>query len=220
MAKAVMESLIKHGKVVRGWLGVSIQPVTPDLAKELGMKNEKGALIADVMDGSPADKVGLRRGDVITELNGKSVEDISELRNMVADISPGKEVTIKYFRDGNFKTVKVTIEELPAQVQQLPGKFDNQLSSVSVQNITPEIRKSLNLPQRVTGVIVNNVDPNSSAEGVLTQGDIIMEVNRKKIGNLFEYQVVASKIKQRESILLLIYRNGSSQFVSLGNGND
>jgi serine protease Do len=220
MARSVMDSLIRHGKVVRGWLGVSIQPVTPDLAKELGMKNEKGALIADVMDSSPAEKAGLRRGDVITELNGKAVEDVSELRNMVAGISPGKEVTIRYFRDGSFKTVKVTIEEMPAQLQKPLGKFDNQLNGVSVQNITPEISRSLNLPKKVTGVMVNNVDPDSAATGILTQGDIIMEVNRKKTGNLSEYEAVVSKIKPKESILLLVYRNGSSMFVTLGNEND
>jgi serine protease Do len=214
MAKVVMESLIKHGKVVRGWLGVSIQPITPDLAKELGVKDEKGALVADVMDGSPAEKSGLKRGDVIIELDGKAVTDTTSLRNMVAGITPGREVTIQYLRDSHPKTVKVTIEEMPAQVQQ-PGKFDNQLNGVSVQNITPDIRKSFDIPQKVTGVIVNEVDANSTAAGVLTQGDVIMEVNRKKTGNVLEYQAIVSKIPSNQNILLLIYRNGSTLFITL-----
>jgi serine protease Do len=215
MAKVVMENLIKHGKVIRGWLGVSIQPITPDLAKELGVKDEKGALVADVMEGSPAEKSRLKRGDVIIELDGKAVTDITSLRNMVAGINPGKEVTIKYLRDGNSKTVKVKIEELPAQTQQQPGKFDNQLNGVSVQNITPDVRKSLDIPQRVKGVIINDVDANSAAAGILTQGDIIIEVNRKKIGNIMEYQAIVSRIPSGQNILLLIYRNGSNLFITL-----
>jgi len=215
MAKVVMESLIKHGKVIRGWLGVSIQPITPDLVKQLGMKDDKGALIADIMEGGPADKSGLKRGDVIIEFDGKMVTDVSILRNMVAGMTPGKEVIIKYFRDADIKTAKIIVEEMPAQVQQSMGTFDNQLNGVSVQNITHDIRNDFSIPQRVAGVIVSDVDESSPAAGILMQGDVIMEVDKKKISNIREYQSIVSRIPSGRSILLLIYRNGSTLYITL-----
>lgn len=218
MAKTVMEKLIKHGKVVRGWLGVSIQPITPDLAKELGLKSDKGALIADVTEGGPAEKAGLRSGDVITELDGKAVDDVQTLRNMIADITPGKKVDVGYMRDGQVKRLQIVIEEMPAKVQLATGKPSRQFAGVMVQNLTPEIRNSLKLPQRVKGVVVAQVDSDSPAGQVLTPGDVIMEVNRTKVRNVAEYQAAISKVKTGQSVLMLIYRNGSSLFVTLKQG--
>jgi serine protease Do len=216
MAKTVMEKLIRHGKVVRGWLGVAIQPITPDLAKELGLKSDKGALIADVTEGGPAEKAGLKTGDVITELNGKPVDDVRELRNMIADVTPGKEVTIGYVRGGQSRTLQVVIQELPAKIHQAAaGKTARQFAGVSVQNLTPDIRNSLSLPPRVNGVVVSQVYPGSPAGQVLAQGDVIMEVNRTKVRNVAEYQAAISGVKPGQSVLLLIYRNGSSLFVTL-----
>jgi len=141
MAKAVMESLIKKGKVIRGWLGVTIQPVTPELAKQFNLKEEKGVLIGDVIEDSPAEKAGLQRGDVIVEYDGKEVDEPASLRNMVANTPPNKEVAIKILREGKPKTVKATIAELPAEMQRLPGKFDNLLKGIHVQNLTPELKR-------------------------------------------------------------------------------
>ncbi|MEW6585157.1 MAG: DegQ family serine endoprotease, partial [Nitrospirota bacterium] len=112
MAKSVMESLISSGKVVRGWLGIYIQPLTKELAKQFNISDEKGALVGDVIEDSPAEKAGMQRGDIVLEFEGKKVEDPRSLRNMVAGTRPGKEVTVKLVRDGKQKTVKVKIAEL------------------------------------------------------------------------------------------------------------
>jgi len=215
MAKAVMESHIKKGKVIRGWLGVTIQPVTPELAKQFNLKEEKGVLIGDVIEDSPAEKAGLQRGDVIVEYDGKEVDEPASLRNMVANTPPNKEVAIKILREGKPKTVKATIAELPAEMQRLPGKFDNLLKGIHVQNLTPELKRGLGITKRITGVIITDIDDGSPAEGVLMQNDIIMEINRKRISNTKDYEAVASRIKPDRDILLLIFRDRSTLYITL-----
>jgi len=214
MVKTVMASLIKSGKVVRGWLGVSIQSITPDLAKQLGLKQEKGALIADVMEGSPAEKAGLQRGDVVTEFDGKAIGDDKALKNMVAATPPGKDATVKYIRDGAVRTAKASIQELPVQAQ-VAAKYENQLKGVSVQNLTPEIRRAIGIPTKVAGVIVSEVDESSQVAGVLAQGDVIMEINKKKINNVKDYESTVGRIKAGQNMLILVYRNGSTFYITL-----
>jgi serine protease Do len=215
MAKAVMGSLIKSGKVVRGWLGVSIQPVTPDLAKQFGLKEEKGALVGDVIEDGPAEKAGIQRGDVIVEFDGREVTDPAGLRNMVAGTSPEKQIAIKVLRAGKPKTMNIVIAELPAFMPTTTKAFDNLLKGVEVQAVTPELKKKLNIPKHVTGVIVSGIEEGSAADGILAQGDILFEINKKKIGSLKDYEMAASKIKSGEDILLLIFRNGSTIYVTL-----
>ncbi|MBS1115473.1 MAG: serine protease MucD [Nitrospirae bacterium] len=215
MAKAVMDNLIHKGKVVRGWLGVSIQPVTPDLSKQFGIKDDKGALVGDVTEEGPAEKAGLQRGDVIIEYDGKEVSEPSTLRNSVAGTPPGKKVTLKIMRDGKMQKVDVTITELPADMQKLHGEFDNLLKGVIVQGLTSELRKNLNIPKRITGVIVTNIEEGSPAGGLLITNDVIIEVNRKRINSMKDYEAVVSRIKSDQDILLLVYRNGSTTYLSL-----
>ncbi len=216
MVKTIMNSLIKTGKVVRGWLGVSIQKITPDLATQFNLKEENGALVSDIVENSPADKAGLKRGDVIVEYDGKKTDDPNQLRNMVASSLPGEEHTLKVMREGNPVTVKVVIGELPAETQQYAtGEFQNVLKGIGVQDITPAISKELNIPARIKGVVVTEVDENSPAAGVIAQGDVIEQVNRKNISNVKEYQTAASGIRQGEAVLLLVYRGGSSLYVTL-----
>lgn len=215
MAKTVMEKLINRGRVVRGWLGVSIQPVTPELAGQFGLKEDKGALVGDVTEDSPADKAGIKRGDVIVEYNGKAVDDPTGLRNMVADTTPDKDVKVKVLREGNLVSVTVTIAELPAGAEKIIQEFDNQLKGVHVKNITPDIRKSLDVPKRVTGVVIDEIADGSPVEGVLANGDIIMEINKKKIQNVKDYETVVKGIKPDQSVLVLVYRNGSTIYLPL-----
>ena len=215
MAKVVMENLIKKGKVIRGWLGVVIQPITPELAKQFGLKEEKGVLIGDVVEDGPAEKAGIQRGDVIIEYDGKEVSEPTVLRNMVANTQPGKEVKVKIIREGKEKTIQVTIAELPAQMQKVPGRADNLLRGVIVQNLTPDLRKELNIPKRITGVVVSDMEEGSPAEGVLSANDVIMEINRKRINNVKDFENIVSKIKPDQDILLLIFRNGSAIYVTL-----
>jgi serine protease Do len=214
MAKVVMAQLIKGENVTRGWLGVTIQDLTPDLVKQLGLKEAKGALVTEVVEGGPAAKAGLQSGDTIVIFDDKEVGDPSTFKNLVANTPPGKQVTVKYIRAGKPGSVKVTIQKLPEQMKKFQDKLDNQLKGVSVQNITPDVRKTLSLPAKVTGVIIADIDESSPAYDFLAIGDIIMEVNKKKITNVSEYEALARNLKAGQSLLLLIYRNGANLYVT------
>jgi serine protease Do len=219
MAKTVMDSLITEGKVIRGWLGVTIQALTPELAKQFDLKEEKGVLLGDVIEGSPAEKAGLQRGDVITEFEGKKVEEPNQLRNMVANTPLGKEVKVTIIRENKSETKKVVISELPADMRR-PARGDdykNLLNGVSVQDITPDIAGNLNIPEKIKGVIVTDVDEESPAATVLMQGDVIQEINRQKITGLKDYGRVVSGIAAEKDVLLLVLRGGASIFVTLSN---
>jgi serine protease Do len=216
MAKSVMDSLITKGKVIRGWLGVSIQGLTPELAKEFDMKGEKGVLVGDVVDGGPSEKAGLKRGDIVVEFDGRKIEDPNQLRNMVANTEPGKHVELKIIREGKAETKSVTIGELPAEMQKLArGEYNNLLKGVAVHDLTPEIYSRLNVSKKVKGVVVTQVDGDSPAASILTQGDIIQEIDRQKIENVKDYETIVSRIKPGKGILLLIFRNGASIFLTL-----
>lgn len=215
MAKSVMAQLIKKGKVTRGWLGVSIQGISPELANQMKLKDTRGALVTDVLEGGPAAKAGLQSGDTIVMFDDKEVTDPSALKNMVGNTEPGKQVSVKYIRSGNPAIVKVTVQTFPEDQKKLAGSFDNQLKGVSVQNITPDVRKSLNLPPKVTGVAIDDIAEDSPAVDILAPGDIIMEINRKKIANVSEYEATVAALKSGQNILLLIYRNGAGLFVTL-----
>jgi serine protease Do len=216
MAKTVMDSLIKKGKVIRGWFGVTIQPLTPELAKQFDLTGEKGALVGDVIEGSPAEKAGLQRGDVIIEYDGKKIEEPYQLRNMVANTTPGQEVELKIIRENKTETKKVTISELPAEMQK-PSKseYNNLLRGVTVQDFTPEIYNKLNLPKKLKGVIVSDIDEDSPATMVLKEGDVLQEINRQRINNVRDYENTAAKIKPGENILLLVFRGSSSLYITL-----
>jgi len=215
MAKTVMENLIRTGKVVRGWLGVSIQPITPELSKQFNLKGQKGVLVGDVTEDSPAEKAAIRRGDVIIGYNGKEVEDPANLRNMVANTPPGKEVALRIVHDGKAETVKVTVAELPAEMRMLPGKFDNSLKGIQVQNITKDLRRSLGLPGQIAGVLISDIEEGSPAGGVLARNDVIMEINRKGIKDVKDFENVVSGIRSEQNVLLLIYRDGATFYVTL-----
>jgi serine protease Do len=216
MAKSVMGSLIKRGKVVRGWLGVTVQPLTPELAKQFNLKEDKGALIGDVIEGGPAEKAGIHRGDVIIDYQGKKIDDPNQLRNMVANTEPGKEVEMAIVRENKTEKKRITIGELPTEMQKSStGEYQNLLRGVSVQDLTTELINRLNLPKRLKGVVVTDIDEDSPAAMALTQRDVIQEINRQKITNVKEYETVVSKLKPDEDILVLIYRNVSSIYITL-----
>ncbi|MBI4847079.1 MAG: DegQ family serine endoprotease [Nitrospirae bacterium] len=216
MAKIVMRSLVEKGKVVRGWLGVSIQAITPELAQQFGLKKDYGTLVADVVEGSPAEKAGLIRGDVIIEVDGKEVTEPFQLRNMVAGIPPGETREMKIIREGEIQTIKVTIGELPVETQAMPSVYQNALRGVIVQNLTPELSGRLNLPDKMRGVIVTNIESGSPAETTLIPGDIILEINRKAVANVEDYKALVSEIKPTKDVLLLVFRKGSTIFVTIG----
>ena len=216
MAKAVMDSLVKKGKVIRGWLGVTTQPLTSELAKQFNLKEEKGALVGDIIEGGPAEKAGILRGDVIVEYEGKKIDEPYQLRNMVANTEPGKEVELKIIRENKTEKKKVTIGELPAEMQKSSkGEYNNLLQGVTVQELIPELLNRLNLPKKLKGVVVSDISEDSSAAMVLMQGDVIQEINRQKINSVRDYESVVAKIKPGEDVLLLIFRGGSSIYITL-----
>ncbi len=216
MAQSVMNSLINKGKVIRGWLGVNVQNLTPDLAEQFNLKDEKGVLIGDVIEGSPAESAGIQRGDVIIEYDGKKIEDPHQLRNMVAGTEPGEKIEITIIRDNKKEVKNITIGELPADLQKpLREGYDNLLEGVTVQDITPELSDKLELPRKVKGVVVVDILEGSPAAKVLAPGDVIMEVNRQRIANSKEYDKFVSNIQPNKDILLLIFRKGSSIYITL-----
>ncbi|MBA4371279.1 MAG: hypothetical protein C0402_00275 [Thermodesulfovibrio sp.] len=215
MIKSIMDSLVQKGKVVRGWLGVSIQKITPELSKQFKMNEDTGILVSDAVENSPAEKAGIKRGDIIIEYDGKRTAEPYQLRNMVANTSPGEEHVLTILRDGIRQSVKVIIGDVPSDQQGEPGDYQNALKGIGVQEITPELAKKMNIPVRIKGVVINDIGDNVPASGVLIQGDVIQEINRKKISSLKEYQEIASKLKKDEDLLVLIFRNGASTFVTL-----
>ncbi len=215
MAEVVMQSLIEKGKVVRGWLGVSIQAITPELAQQFQLEKDYGTLIADVVENSPAEKAGLMRGDVIIEFNGKQVDEPYILRNIVASTPPGTEVELKVIRDGKIEIIQITIGELPTDIQKVPTVFKNALKGISVQNLTPDIYRQLNLPEKIRGVVVTDIEPGSPTETSLMPGDVILEINRKAISNIEDYESIVSKIKPEKDVLLLVFRRGSTIFITI-----
>jgi serine protease Do len=216
MAKSVLQSIIEHGKVIRGWLGVTIQSLTPELAEQFGIEEQKGAVVTDVLEDSPARKGGLERGDVIVEFAGREVESSVALKNMAAESPPDSTVEIKVLRDGKEKVLSVTLGEYPEKLATAQGGgFENALRGVNVREITPEIRESLDIPEGVNGVIVAGLDPGSPAQGAIARNDVLREINRKEIRDLKDYREAASRIGPRESVLLLVYRQGRNLYLTI-----
>jgi len=215
MAKSVMDSIIKHGKVIRGWLGVSIQNLTPDLAKSLGIKETEGALIAGVENSSPADKAGLKRGDLITEMNGKKITDATALRNVVASMAPGAKADIKIIRSGKELTITAVLGEYKEKKIVKKTAYNNAFKGVTVQELTPSLRDKLNLPEGMAGVVVTDIASDSPSQGLLQVNDVIEEMNRKAVRSAQEYEAIVSKIGEHDTILLLIFRDGGSIYMTL-----
>jgi serine protease Do len=225
MARQVMDSLVKYRKVVRGWLGVSIQEVTADLAEEFGVKDLKGALVSGVIKGSPAEKAGIRQGDVILEYNGKLVEDTGHLRNMVSQTAVGTTVKVRVLRRKKEIEADVVIAELPRKVADVSskdgegpgaGEESSALAGLVVREMTPDIARRLGIDESEKGVVVMKVDQTSRVyEAGIRPGDIILQVNQKNIVTLDDYLKTASKIKAKDRVLLLIRRKGEDLFVTI-----
>jgi serine protease Do len=214
MAKGLIPQLKEKGKVVRGWLGIVIQKVTPDLAKSFGLRETEGALVADVVEGSPADKAGIKRGDIIIEVDGEKIDEINKLSRFVATLNVGKEAKIKIIRDGKESTLKVIIGEFPEkEIVASKGEVREKLGMV-VQNLTPDIARQFGYIGE-KGVLVTDVVAGSPAdEAGIKQGDLIKEINRNPVKDLRNYMAILNRVKG-DNLLLLIRRADSALYVVL-----
>jgi serine protease Do len=215
MAKEIVPQLKEKGHVTRGWLGVGIQKITPELAKSFGLKDEKGALVSQVVKGGPADKAGIETGDVIVEFDGKIVADSNDLPRMVAPLPVGKTVSVKVSRSGNVADREVKIGQLEEQKEEVANASTRKPLGMTVQNITPEIAKGLGLKSEA-GVVVANVIPGSpAAQADIRSGDVIQQVNKKPVKNVEDFKQRIENAKDQETVLLLIQRGESTLFAAL-----
>jgi Do/DeqQ family serine protease len=215
MARQVMDQIVKTGKVRRGYLGVMIQEVTPDLAKAFGLSSAGGALVGDVTADSPGAKAGLQKGDVIVAMNGQPISDFQDLRLRISQSAPGETVKLQVVRNGNKRELTATLGELPneAATASSPERGENALEGIQVETLTPEIARQFDLPAATRGVVVTEVNPGSAAaEAGLTRGDVIQEVNRKPVSNVSEFRT-AVRAAGNEPVLLLINRSGTTSYV-------
>lgn len=221
MARSVAEQLIKGGKVRRGRLGVSIQPVTSDIAASLGMQDVRGVIVNSVEQGSPAERAGLKQGDVILKFNGADINDGNSLRNMVASAGPGAEAKLTVLREGREQQVGATLDELssdtdPAGAPRGDGNssFEGRFG-MSVAPLTPRLAAQLGLRPNVEGVVVTNIDPaGAAADAGMQPGDVIEQVNRQPVRTVEELKAALDRARDRPA-LLLINRRGASAYSTL-----
>ncbi|RMF38008.1 MAG: DegQ family serine endoprotease [Alphaproteobacteria bacterium] len=222
----VVEQLKKYGETRRGWLGVRIQTVDESMAEALGLDRARGALVAEVTADSPAEKGGVKAGDVIVTFDGREVDEMRDLPRMVAETEVGKEVDVEVFRDGESVTLKVTLGlleegEVPARDRPRAPEEpqpDVELMGLTLTTLSPEARDSLNLGEDATGVLVADVDPDSEAfEKGMRPGDLVLEVNQQQVRRPrdAERRVEAAREAGRNSVLFLVQRDGEPRFVAL-----
>lgn len=218
MSKPIYESLVKTGKVVRGYLGVGIQDLNQDLAKSFGIAHVKGALVSDVKEDSPADQAGLKQGDVITAYQGSSVEDAVTLQRLVTRTVVGAKVPVKVIRDGHEKDLMVTIgeqQDTTKVAKAETGDADYAFAGVAVQDLDRETAKELGLKGQAQGVVVTGVEPESGGEKAgLMAGDVIREINRQPVKSVKEFEKASSAIKKGDNVLILINRRGNALFLT------
>ncbi len=227
IAQHIVTSLLNTGTVVRGWLGVSIQDVTPALAEAFGLQGTQGALVAQVLDGSPAEEAGLQQGDIIVKYAGKTIDNVSQVRNAAAQTQVGAKVEVDVIRDGQIHTIPVMVAERPTDLAATGGVFsdsdeelDNVLADFRVRDLNPETLQRLELGTDVKGAFVEAVRPESPAdrEG-LRRGDIIQQIRaggtQHAISNAEDFEHVARTIDKDEMVILLIQRRGGSLFIPI-----
>lgn len=216
IAKEILAQL-KTGKVVRGWLGIMIQDITPELAESFGITETTGVIVADVVPDSPAEKAGLKRGDIVKSLNGKPVDNAHMLSRSVAAMGPESSTTISVLREGKAKDVKVTIGTMPEDTgeRKREGRAESPWG-ITVQNITPELAQKHGLDENESGVIITDLKQGTAAaEARLRPGDVVKEVNRQKIQNIRDYNQAVQKMKKGETLLLLVKRAGNTFYIAI-----
>jgi S1-C subfamily serine protease len=218
LARSVMDQLVRGGKVHRGKLGVAVGSLTTQMAEQFGYKGTQGALVQDVESGQPADRAGVKPGDIITEYQGRRVADSTQLRNLVAQTAPGASVRFKVWRDGAERELSATLGEMTLARTGSGGSGGGSgaaggaLAGVSVENLTPDMARRLNLPPATRGVVIDDVDDDSTAAGVgLRSGDVIEEVNRQPVSSVGEFNAALQKAGKK-NVLLRVRRAQQGAF--------
>ncbi|NSW77192.1 MAG: DegQ family serine endoprotease [Candidatus Atribacteria bacterium] len=214
MAKSILDQLISKGKVTRAWLGVYIQEVTPEIAEKFGLEKPKGALVSDIAPDSPAERANLMRGDVILKIDDKEIQSVSELQQTVRSHRPGDKVKVELWRDRKTMVVEVTLGELQEESSGVVSELSVTLG-VEVREITPDLVRQYAL-KRESGVVIVGVDTGGPADQAgLRPGDIVLELNRRRIATLSDWEEALSRIQPGETVLLLLDRGGRTYFVPL-----
>ena len=211
-----MESILKHGTVIRGFLGVYIQDINETMAKALGLSEPKGALISDVQKGGPGDKAGLKHGDIIVELNGKKVASSTQLRNSIAAMAPGTTITLKIIRDGKEKTMRAELGKLKSEQTstETKQKFEKMLG-FNVAPFNRQMAEKYDLNKSLEGVVITQIDQNSPAyRSGLKEGDLVSAVNRQSIRNMDDFNKIVDELKKGETVLFRVVRKEHSFFVA------
>jgi S1-C subfamily serine protease len=213
MAKQVVAQLIKKGSVSRGWLGVTIQPVTDELAQSFGLKSARGALISDIMAGSPAEKAGIKQGDVIVRFGGKEIKDSRQLQMVVGDTPAGQKVPVEILRDGKPQTLTVTLSSSDSAAAVKPTSTAPQSGWFGL--MVEELPRNLKT-RGLSGVIVAEIDPDGvAADAGIQQDDIIVSINRKKVDSVADYARAMKEADQQGSVAILVKRGENSIYFAL-----
>jgi serine protease Do len=216
MAKKIYSEINTKGRVTRGWLGVSIQPLTQELARSFNAKDTKGVLISDVVPDSPAAKAGLKPGDILLEFDGKKVEAPADLQRTVGLAQPGQDAKMKVWRDQAEKAVEIKIGEAPdeKEAQQRPARTTPSSLGLDVRPLTPELARQLNL-KSTDGVIVARVEESSAAgEAGVQRGDVVREINRQKVRSMADYERLTKDVKEGDRLTVLLQRGQMSLYVA------
>ncbi len=216
LAKTIMMELIKTGKVIRPWVGIGLQDLTPELMEAFKVTEKEGALISQVYQGSPAEKAGLKIGDIVVQIDGKKIKDSQDVVREVLKRQIGQKIVLEVIRDGKRVEISVTTAEMPsAPGERKPAGPAKEWFGLRVSSVTPDIARQLDLP-KAEGVVIEAVEIGSVAQGAgLRKGDVILEVNRQRIKDENDYRKAMEKVKPDQGVLLLVNREGSTFFVSL-----
>jgi serine protease Do len=228
LARDVMQSLREKGRVVRGYMGASVQTLTPELADAMKLKGQPtGALVGEVTPKSPAEKAGIKTGDLITAANGKKISDSRELRLMIGSMAPASKAQLEVNREGHSKTLNVELAEMPPGVSEEGGPEATPEESaqpekatvfggVAVADIIDDVRTALNLAKDIHGAVIADIDADSpAAKAGLREGDVIQEVNKQSVRNAKDLVAISKKLKPNEKILIRVWSQGRSGFVAL-----
>ncbi len=220
LARNIIEQIKDNGKVIRGWVGLYIQKISPEISEAMGIKENSGVLVADISPGSPAESAGLKRGDIITMYEGEPINQITDLTGKVALTSPGTKVKLDIIRNKQKKQITIKVDEMPETEEKPQSKTEKPeaepgLIGLNVINITPDLVRRYNLPSD-TGVLVTSVAGGSIAsESGFKRGDIILSINKQKINSVEDYTKIIDTLDVNQSALFLIQRGNNTVYIGL-----